>query len=494
MDSIADQCRRSASAREEFLVHRAYVGLAFALSQLNRLGRSCRLMRLHTRHEHSVRTLFRRNPALSKMVLGFAKPAEQLTELADWTDPMVEINLCLLLEFLVFAEYPDCFSGMDREIGQHCLNRALSLSVDSFVRGVIEQAEKLAFFARHTVRIVNKIRNVRDRIVLIELPIGNSIPIRMLERRFRDDGYTVVVLCVSLSRNDSASRGTTRFELLSRLLTQFTFQERDLLLYPDEWCSGVNFKNLCQLIAKVANRLPIRVGFLPIALVSASAHKDARFPHFLRKHEAFVRRAGLDHAEGFFIFPEMGSKFLPKERLFWAERDRLAGYRKMQHLGGMLGLIDDALQILQQDDDALQSGQRLLLEHMATVERCDVPMSYFDRGAFRSVFLESFRDYESLRPAIKEIKHESNEGSAEFPEESLTTLIWEFLEVVGTRPAWLCIKVAQLWARATGETLTTNLGVRDSYPLKDHAPVAHKLDGARRLLHDMLMAKLLEIN
>ena len=99
------------------------------------------------------------------------------------------------------------------------------------------------------------------------------------------------------------------------------FQDGDLLVYPDEWCSGANFKNLCIIVAKFTNKLAVHVDFLPIALVSASAHEDPRFPHFLKKHEVFVRRVGLDHTEGLFIFPQM--RFVASCLVDWSDKQVL---------------------------------------------------------------------------------------------------------------------------------------------------------------------------
>jgi hypothetical protein len=160
----------------------------------------------------------------------------------------------------------------------------------------------------------------------------------VLERRLAATGFEVDVVCISLSRNDSTARGLTRLDLLSRALDGFNFRDKDLLLYTDEWCTGANFKNLCKLMVKFVRRLPVRVDFVPVALISPAAHEDPRFPLFLKKHEVLVQQAGLDRTDGLFIFPHMSSRFITDGRLFWAERDRMAGYRKIplyqRNLGG----------------------------------------------------------------------------------------------------------------------------------------------------------------
>ena len=135
----------------------------------------------------------------------------------------------------------------------------MSLSIDSLLKGVANQAERLGNATSDMVDLISRIRPRGSRVILLEFPIGNSIPVRMLERKLAHAGHKPHTLRVSLSRNDSAGQGPTRFSLLSQAFTECCFRDGDVVLYCDEWCSGSNFKNLCKLAAKFARQSPFRV-------------------------------------------------------------------------------------------------------------------------------------------------------------------------------------------------------------------------------------------
>ena len=367
MDSIAAKVRRDRQMREDATIERAFEGLVAVFRLLRRLGRSQRLVELNETRKDAVRNLLREQNWLCPLVLDFVEPPPHVAahlKPSDTSDPMVQSNLCVLLSQLV-DEYPKCFEGVDQCKVDHFLRRAMSQSIDSWLEGVAGQAERLASATSEMVVMINRICQPDSRVVLLELPIGNSIPVRMLERKLDAAGHKPLTICVSLSRNDSVGEGPTRSSFLSQAFTEFGFLDGDVVLYCDEWCTGANFKNLCNIAAKFARKSPCRVNFLPVALVSASAHKDHRFPHFLRKHEVFVRQARLGITDGIFIFPPIESRFMGDGRLFWAERDRMAGYRKMQYHGTMFATLDAAIEELMGDPEALKVAQRLFCEHGA---------------------------------------------------------------------------------------------------------------------------------
>ena len=295
MDSIAAKVQRDKQMREDATIERAFEGLVAVFRLLRRLGRSQRLVEMNETRKDAVRNLLRQQNWLCPLALDFIEPPSHVAahlRPSDMSDPMVQSNLCVLLSQLV-DEYPKCFEGVDQCKVDHFLRRAMSQSIDSWLEGVAGQAERLASATSEMVVMINRICQPGSRVVLLEFPIGNSIPVRMLERKLAAARHKPFTICVSLSRNDSVGEGPTRSSFLSKAFTEFGFLDNDIVLYCDEWCSGANFKNLCKIAAKFARKPLCRVIFLPVALVSASAHKDHRFPHFLRKHEVFVRQAGL---------------------------------------------------------------------------------------------------------------------------------------------------------------------------------------------------------
>ena len=489
MESIAASLRRDKQMREDAMIDRACEALAGVFRLLHKLERSRRLVEMNARCEEALRKLLREQHWLCPLILDFVEPPREVTahlKPNDVSDPMVQSNLCGLLSHLV-DEYPKCFSGVDQLKVGHWLRRAMSLSLDCFLNGVFNQAERLARATSEIVQMIRVVRPSGSRVVLLELPIGNSIPVRMLERKLSNANYGAITIRVSLSRNDSASQGVTRSGLLQQAFAQFRFLEGDIVLYCDEWYSGANFKNLCKLIAKAAKKAPCRVGFLPVAFVSANAHRDHRFPVFLKKHESLLRQAGLGSMDGFFIFPPIESRFLGDGRLFWSERDRMAGYRKMQYLGGMFADLDNAIEELMRDPEALRIAQRLFCEHGAGGhEVTDVVVN--DTDGFRRVYAESYRDYQTCRAELERIEHPTNLGEGSDPARDFRELVNEYKRILGGRPARLCANVAEIWSwenrRCDSES---------QYPFSDHVPVVRKLEGGQALLHEMLVHKLLLI-
>jgi hypothetical protein len=60
------------------------------------------------------------------------------------------------------------------------------------------------------------------RIVLIEMPVGHSIPTKLLDRLIRRDlGREPVIIRASLSRNDKAKKGVFRKDLLMHAINDF---------------------------------------------------------------------------------------------------------------------------------------------------------------------------------------------------------------------------------------------------------------------------------
>jgi hypothetical protein len=489
MDSIAERVQRDKQIREDATIERAFEGLAAVFRLLRRLGRSQRLVEMNEMRKEAVRNLLRQQHWLCPLILDFVEPPEDVAahlKPGDMLDPMVQSNLCVLLSHLV-DEYPKCFDGTDQRIVNHWLRRAMSLSIDSWLKGVASQAERLASAISDIVDMINRIRPPGSRVVLLELPIGNSIPVRMLERKLGDAGHKPLTVCVSLSRNDSAGQGPTRSSFLSQIFTEFGFLDSDVVLYCDEWYSGANFKNLCKLAAKSAKKSPCRVNFLPVALVSANAHKDHRFPDFLRKHEVFVRQAGLGNTDGLFIFPPIESRFMGDGRLFWAERDRMAGYRKMQYQGTIFATLDAAIEELMGNPEALKVAQRLFCGHGAGGHEVTEDLVN-DTDGFRHVFAMSYRDYQSCRASIANIDHATNLGKVTDPDKAFRELIDQYERILGNRPARLCALVAMIWSWENHRC-----DYESQYPFPSHVPVVRKLEGGQALLHEMLVDKLLLI-
>ena len=174
-------------------------------------------------------------------------------------------------------------------------------------------------------------------------------------------------------------------------------------------------------------------------------------------------------------------------RFFWAERDRLAGYRKMQYQGSMFATLDAAIEKLMSDPEALQVAQRLFFEHGAGGHEVTEAMVN-DTEGFRLVFAMSYRDYKSCRESLMSIDHPSNLGDAPDSAKAIWELAGAYKRALENRHARLCAQVAMIWSwenyRSDSEA---------QYPFPSHVPVVRKLEGGQALLHEMLVDKLLLI-
>jgi hypothetical protein len=478
MDPTTEALRHSRQERKDQRVERAVTDLASVFSILDQLGGSSQLGELHTAHVEDVRAGLRERPALCTLVSRFVlDAASAATKVQDILDPVFQQNLCALLGHLA-AEYPECFAGTEREIARHCLRRALRQTAEAFVVAVGEQAIKLAEGVVEIVRLLGKVRQLGSRIVLLELPVGNSIPVRLLERQLAAAGYSVSVVRTSLSHNDKASQGVKRADLLATVLGGFAFREGDLLLYVDEWCTGSNFKSLCKYIAKALGKSSANVTFLPIGLLSPAAHADRRFPDFIKAHEVYLREAGVTDHPGLVTFPPVDTAFSKRDRFFWAESDRMAGYRKMQFLGSIYSSLDGAVERLRHDPTTLMLAHQLFLEEAASKGK--IPDEFKDdaRG-FTITFAASYRAYQNCKPDIGRIVHESNLGLVEDNDESLAEVSAAIEKIVRDGRATFCVGIASLWLRESGR-----IDPDDRYFLEAHVPVLGELRGEHRLFHD----------
>jgi hypothetical protein len=165
----------------------------------------------------------------------------------------------------------------------------------------------------------------------------------------------------------------------------------------------------------------------------------------------------------------------------------MAGYRKMQYQGTFLADLNNAIEELMRDSEALRIAQRLFCEHGAGGHEVTYDLVN-DAIGFRRAFAESYRDYQICRPALERIEHPTNLGESSDPSLEIRELVDEYKRVLGSRPAWLCAHVAEIW-----DWENRRCDSESQYPFPDHVPVVRKLEGGQALLHEMLVHKLLLI-
>jgi len=126
------------------------------------------------------------------------------------------------------------------------------------------------------------------RLFLIDLPVGNSLPMELLRTALAQT-RPVTVLRSALSRNDSKRAGITRRELLTELISAENLRPNDVVVFLDEWNTGSNFHNLSSLLQRT---IPAGSFFLPAAMLSGKACTKAplepRYATFCKSHDSML--------------------------------------------------------------------------------------------------------------------------------------------------------------------------------------------------------------
>lgn len=349
-----------------------------------------------------------------------------------------------------------------------------------------------------------------DRTVLVELPIGNSIPTKLLEHVLSAAGRSVQVVTIALSRSDKRRSGITREQLINESLSRLELRDTDLVVLADEWNTGANFAKITKY---VAGALRERTRFVPIALLAHDALANATSAQ-LAKHEKLAVAAGSTGEFCRVEFPKLDSYPFP---FFWAERDRFSGYRKLQLLGALVSSIDAAIEHLAVDSAArkraylyalragdllprsrLRSARIRLLEKIfhgsrsaprfiATIVKRFVqramPLEVRLLAELEMQFQNGLLEYRTHRDAIFSIEHPSNVSLPRDVDEAYKELISRIIDTLGPKSAAeRCVAIATFYEKHEG-----SVDPADRFPIEAHVPVVWQLDADDRILHDELM-------
>ena len=222
------------------------------------------LLVLHRVHRVELTSWFAKNRGLAELV---TRNGEQLyktvSEPADILDPLTLKNVAGLFALLLDLYVP-ALPALERARVQSGLENALQKCTAALTQAVDGEVVALAELFGNIVAVLNALPGFKGhgRVILPELPVGNSIPCKLLRPVLERAGYTVDTLLVSLSRNDARSKGVRREDLLEEKLTAFGLRENDLVLYLDEWFSGVNYARICACLDRLLRTRP-NVQLLP---------------------------------------------------------------------------------------------------------------------------------------------------------------------------------------------------------------------------------------
>ena len=349
-------------------------------------------------------------------------------------------------------------------------------TLDAFAaahKGALRQALSLAHdqvddLCRFIIRIHSFFRELASdnaRFVLIEMPSGNPLPVKMLSRLLRQFA-TVQEVRIALSRIDPKPVGITLGELFAEQLQTANIRPNDIVIYIDEWKSGSNLHKICKFLRK---SVPPEAFLFPAAILSDKAKSERRYNSLCKAHDKLWKVWGRTTGEEFRWPLKSLPSTLIDEPFFWSEHDRTAGYRKMQLHGSMFSLVDTAVKQLY--DEIRKSADEAGIGE-----------------AHARSFEDSYRDYQACREELERCANDHARGGAidDF-DTAMEQIRHRCIEILGNRPAERVVKMAFAYSWCSGPLASAN-----RYHFKDHAPVLFELKGAAAATHRIVMEVLNE--
>src|SRR5262249_1782586 len=157
----------------------------------------------------------------------------------DASDPTLASDAAGLISFLL----QDLLEGFPKEARgavEGWLREMLRVCVRRMALGSQGQIGGLGRAGRGTTDFVTSLRLGDGRVFVLELPVGNSLPAKLLVGALTRRGAEPTVVRASLSRSDAAKHGKTRKEMLLEGLAERGLKANDLVIYMDEWFTGSN--------------------------------------------------------------------------------------------------------------------------------------------------------------------------------------------------------------------------------------------------------------
>lgn len=418
--------------------------------------------------------LLSKHPLLCNQIIALSQMAKEIDAgRASRSDPVVLHDFAAFVHVLTLSYEDD---GAPLEV-MEALDTAYPLLFLRYLEESSDQVSTLCRFLLQILDFVSQLDLRHSRVVLVEVPIGNSLAVTML-KKILDPIASVELLQVSLSRNDTARDGITRKELLQERLQVMGLTSSDVVIYVDEWNTGSNFHTLCKLQSKILGRSG--AFFLPCAMLSNQAEIHDRYDSFCSKHDQLLKPWGRDGIDFRQRFPSSQSSLMNRE-FFWSEDDRITGWRKLQLHGSYFSSIDEAINTLANDESSLNRAIELYIATAAGIE--PIPTSLEDAMKWGcEFFFESYQAYQERREVFQRCADElSSGGLAEDFESSLKAVLDKYQEAgFDEGEEGFAIKTAMFYLQRMG-----SFDPSDRYYFKSHAPIVVPLDGRMRRPHEL---------
>lgn len=476
------------SAGEETEAYLAGRAAAFLVALAESFGRDDLLAALRTHHE-----------GLLAILVGTEGLQKAINHLADnQADVLLfreahEHNVMHLNAGMTWALVLDAVGADRSRLGGLAFGE-----FDRSLRAAIAEAARLLLLTSEAqvkplVATVNRIADIVEPmaraggadVVLVELPIGNSIPIRLIEAALDRRGIGWRTLWGAINRNDSAARGVTRKDVLDSEFRRLGIDGGTLIVYVDEWVSGSNFATMCDLLSRLAK--PSRATFIPAAFVAHGAQSHENFPRLSKKHDALAERVGFRGDDLRFSVPSLNDGVDDGRPFFWAEHDRLAGYRKMQVFGSMFSSTVAAVRRLAEDDVKLREAHALWMVEIAKsadTTESDLALALRHYQQFAEVFHESSTEIDDWEAGITGTSLPSNTDprvDIEVAAREVATLIDESSKEHRAR---FSIGIATLWMKRRA------VDADDRFHFRGHLPMLCRLEGDLALLSELVIGGL----
>jgi hypothetical protein len=452
---------------------------------------SARLVSLHREHREEIVSFMQAELGFANLIHDFGlKSGIGSLPPTYYLDPSVLQNILSLLCSLT-VPYLEPFDTKEQQIVLHLIKGAMRRLTEKLVSQLTPQVVPLAESMRAVLSHLQLLQGKFARVVLVEMPVGNSIPVKLLAH-FLEGRFRVEVVRVSLSRNSTKREGVRKKDLLEARLQEFGIRESDLLVYVDEWFTGSNFNEILDLLTKFSKASGAS-GVLPVALMSQDAASHERYASNIAFHDKIAQRLGILGSECRFTLSPIPTRARRAEGayFFWSEHDRTSGYRKVQALGALMSSIDQAVEELRSDPDALDKARLHYLAHIAEElrrqgdERAISPEMLRGKEVFAEIFEESYGAFLAVRAELDKLDHESNLGISRDGLASFEEICTHVSAKVEGSQAKVCF-----FAGLFHNEILGRISPSDRYYYRAHAPIIDDLVGDYRLLHELLMEQL----
>lgn len=424
------------------------------------------------------------NLPMRKLILLFMEQHRRLSiENLKSSSPTLLLNIASMLNLLQY-ELPNMI--VDTGLKELILQAIKVLAV-RWVDASSNQVEELFCLFNEILEIIRTFSLGSARIILINCPVGNSIPLMLLRALLEKDNLAIHELQVSLSRNDSKKRGITREELLAERMDEFGVRPNDLFIYIDEWLTGSNFNNLIKKLEKLA--LERNACLLAAGILGVSSTKEPRFISFQAEHDRICGRLGIKGSKLRITLPLLNENCRTGQIFFWSEFDRLAGYRKMQFYGSVFSSIVGIVEEIH-ENEVLRSAVRVRLmesdEGMSSSSEEVFAAALIDGVTFTKFFESGYKDFVAWKEEAATIELISNMGDVTDPEAAFEEIATVVTNSLKGREADKCVKLAVLWGQVA------EIDARDPYYFKGHVPVITTLEDDLRVLHCSFLEVLMD--